>query len=60
MSMWSPGRTEAVSSAVDGKVTHGSCGLGAVTAVGEGIALLIDLGSHVQHIMTPSAKLTKL
>jgi hypothetical protein len=31
-----------------------------VTGVGEGIALLIDFGSHASHIMTPSAKLTKL
>lgn len=45
---------------VDDKVTHDKYGLGTVTAVEEGIALLIDFGSHVQRIMTPSAKLTKL
>ncbi len=45
---------------VDDKVTHDKYGLGTVTGVEEGIALLIDFGSHVQRIMTPSAKLTKL
>jgi hypothetical protein len=42
------------------KVTHDKYSLGTVTGVEEGIALLIDFGSHVQRIMTPSAKLTKL
>ncbi len=45
---------------VDDKVTHDKYGLGTVTRVEEGIALLIDFGSHVQRITTPSAKLTKL
>jgi hypothetical protein len=45
---------------VDDKVTHDKYGLGTVTGVEEGIALLIDFGSHVQRIMTPSSKLTKL
>jgi hypothetical protein len=34
--------------------------LGTVTAVENGIALIIDFGSHVQRILTPSAKLSKL
>jgi hypothetical protein len=46
--------------AVDDKVTHDKYGLGTVTGVDEGIALLIDFGSHVQRILTPSAKLSKL
>jgi hypothetical protein len=45
---------------VDDKVTHDKYGLGTVAGVEEGVALLIDFGSHVQRIMTPSAKLTKL
>jgi hypothetical protein len=46
--------------AVDDKVTHDKYGLGTVTGVEEGIALLIDFGSHVQRVTTPSSKLTKL
>ena len=46
--------------AVDDKVTHDKYGLGTVTSVEEGTALLIDFGSHVQRIPTPSAKLSKL
>ena len=46
--------------AIDDKVTHDKYGLGTVTGVEEGIALLIDFGSHVQRILTPSAKLSKL
>jgi hypothetical protein len=46
--------------AVNDKVTHDKYGLGTVTAVDEGIALLINFGSHVQRIMTPSSKLTRL
>jgi hypothetical protein len=46
--------------AVDDKVTHDKYGLGTVTGVEEGIALLIDFGSHIQRIPTPSAKLSKL
>ena len=50
----------AESYAVDDKVTHDKYGLGTVTGVEEGVALLIDFGSHVQRIPTPSAKLFKL
>jgi hypothetical protein len=46
--------------AVGDKVTHDKYGLGTVTSVEAGIALLIDFGSHVQRILTPSAKLSKL
>ena len=46
--------------AVGDKVTHDKYGLGTVTGVEEGIALLIDFGSHVQRILTPSARLSKL
>ena len=46
--------------AVDDKVTHDKYGLGTVTGVEEGTALIIDFGSHIQRILTPSAKLSKL
>jgi hypothetical protein len=46
--------------AVDDQVTHDKYGLGKVTGVEEGIALVIDFGSHRQRISTPCAKLTKL
>jgi hypothetical protein len=46
--------------AVGDKVTHDKYGLGTVTGVEEGIALLIDFGSDIQRILTPSAKLSKL
>jgi len=46
--------------AVGDRVTHDKYGLGTVTSVEEGTALLIDFGSHVQRILTPSAKLAKL
>ena len=42
------------------KVTHDRYGLGTVTGVEEGIALLIDFGSHVRRILIPCAKLSKL
>ncbi len=45
---------------VDDKVTHDKYGLGTVTGVEEGTAMLIDFGSHVQRNLTPSSKLTKL
>ena len=49
----------AESFAMGDKVTHDKYGLGTVTRV-EGAALIIDFGSHVQRILTPSAKLSKL
>ena len=42
------------------RVTHDKYGLGTVTGVEEGAAVLIDFGSHVQRILTPSARLSKL
>jgi len=45
---------------IDDKVSHDTYGLGTVTGVEDGIALLIDFGTHVQRIPTPSAKLIKL
>jgi hypothetical protein len=50
----------AESYAVDDKVTHDKYGLGTVTGVEEGVALLIDFGSHVQRIRIPSTRLFKL
>jgi hypothetical protein len=45
---------------VGDRVTHDKYGLGTVTGVEQGTALLIDFGSHIQRILTPSAKLSKL
>jgi hypothetical protein len=45
---------------INDKVSHDTYGLGTVTGVEEGIALLIDFGTHVQRIPTPSPKLIKL
>ena len=52
--------TPAECYAVNDRVTHDKYGLGTVTGVEEGVALLIDFGSHRQRIRTPCAKLTKL
>jgi hypothetical protein len=46
--------------AVGDRVTHDKYGLGTVTGVEEGTALIIDFGADVQRILTPSAKLSKL
>jgi hypothetical protein len=45
---------------VNDRVTHDKHGLGTVTGVEEGTAVVIDFGSHVQRILTPCSKLTKL
>ena len=45
---------------VDDLVTHDKYGLGTVTAVEEGIAVLINFGSHERRLTTPCPKLTKL
>ena len=42
------------------KVTHDRYGLGTVTSVEEGTALVIDFGSRQERILTPCAKLTRL
>ena len=46
--------------AVDDQVTHDKYGLGTVTYVEDGVALLIDFVSHKQRIKMPCRKLTKL
>jgi hypothetical protein len=46
--------------AVNDQVTHDTYGLGTVTAVEEGIALIVDFGSHRERVKTPYSKLTKL
>ena len=45
---------------VQDQVSHDKYGLGTVTGVEDGIALIIDFGSHLQRVLTPSAKLFKL
>ena len=50
----------AESYAVHDQVTHDKYGLGTVTSVEDGIALIIDFGSHKQRIKTPCPKLTRL
>lgn len=45
---------------VHDQVTHDKYGLGRVTCVEDGIALLIDFGSHKQRITIPCRKLTRL
>ena len=42
------------------QVTHDTYGLGRVTGVEAGTALVVDFGSCRVWIMTPCAKLTKL
>jgi hypothetical protein len=41
-------------------VTHDKYGLGTVTSVEEGIAVVVNFGSHERRLATPCAKLTKL
>jgi D-aminopeptidase len=41
-------------------VTHDKYGLGTVTGVEEGIAVLVNFGSHERRLSTPCAKLNKL
>lgn len=55
-----PADPPAESYAVHDRVTHDKYGLGTVTSVEDGIALIIDFGSHKQRIKTPCPKLTKL
>jgi hypothetical protein len=45
---------------VDDRVTHDKYGLGTVIGVEEGVAVLVDFGSHKQRLTMPCAKLTKL
>lgn len=46
--------------AVGSRVTHDVYGLGRVTGVEEGIAVLVDFGSVEARIMSPFTKLTNL
>lgn len=46
--------------AVQDQVTHDKYGLGRVTSVEDGIALVIDFQAQQVRITTPCAKLTKL
>jgi hypothetical protein len=46
--------------AVADLVTHDKYGLGSVTGVEEGVAVLVNFGSHERRLLTPCAKLTKL
>ena len=50
----------AESYAIHDQVTHDKYGLGTVTGVEDGTALIIDFGSHKQRIKTPCPKLTRL
>ena len=46
--------------AVGNRVTHDVYGLGRVTGVEEGVAVLVDFGSMQHRIMSPYNKLTNL
>ena len=41
-------------------ITHDKYGLGTVIGVEDGVALVIDFGSHKQRITAPYSKLTRL
>ncbi|MCO6003704.1 hypothetical protein NE236_01815 [Actinoallomurus purpureus] len=46
--------------ALQDKVSHDRYGLGVVTDVEEGIAVIVDFGSQTERIPAPYAKLVKL
>ncbi|GAB3959692.1 hypothetical protein GCM10029978_007280 [Actinoallomurus acanthiterrae] len=46
--------------ALHDKVSHDRYGLGVVTGVEEGIAVIVDFGSQTERIPAPYAKLVKL
>ncbi|UQA96437.1 hypothetical protein [Streptomyces halobius] len=46
--------------AIGARVSHDVYGLGRVTAVEEGIAVLVDFGSMEQRIASPYSKMTNL
>jgi hypothetical protein len=46
--------------ALQDKVSHDRYGLGVVTGVEEGIAVIVDFGSQTERIPTPYFKLVKL
>lgn len=53
-----PGETDRYS--VDDRVTHDKYGLGTIIGVEEGVAVLVDFGSHKRRLRTPCSKLVKL
>ena len=55
-----PTPAPAESYAVNDLITHDKYGLGTVISVEDGGALVIDFGSHKQHIKAPYSKLTRL
>ncbi|RAY11846.1 hypothetical protein DPM19_28125 [Actinomadura craniellae] len=46
--------------ALQDRVSHDKYGLGSVIGVEEGVAVLVDFGSHRQRILAPYPKLVKL
>ena len=46
--------------AVGGRVTHDVYGLGRVTAVEDGIAVVVDFGALLKRVVSPYTKLTGL
>jgi hypothetical protein len=46
--------------ALQDMVTHDKYGLGVVTGVEDGIAVVVDFRSHIERIEAPYAKLIKL
>ncbi|MHA6758409.1 hypothetical protein [Streptacidiphilus sp. PAMC 29251] len=46
--------------AVGNRVTHDVYGMGRITAVEDGVAVLVDFGSEERRIASPYAKLTSL
>lgn len=46
--------------AIGDRVTHDVYGLGRVTGVEQGIAVLVDFGSQQKRILSPYAKMTAL
>jgi hypothetical protein len=56
-----PAKAEPIESyEVADLVTHDKYGLGTVTGVEEGIAVMVNFGTHAVRLSTPCAKLTKL
>jgi hypothetical protein len=55
-----PDPRPAESYAAHDQITHDKHGLGTVISVEDGVALIVDFGTHKQRIRVPCAKLTKL
>ncbi|MFJ6750969.1 MULTISPECIES: hypothetical protein [unclassified Streptomyces] len=45
---------------IGGRVSHDVYGLGRVTGIEEGVAVLVDFGSMQHRIMSPYSKMTSL